>query len=268
MFEMMIHRWLRVPYTLHVRELRAVKNPRATLLFIHGIGSTGAEWDEVIKQLPDDVALLTIDLLGFGESPRPSWATYNANTQAKSVIATLVRAGIGRKLIIIGHSLGALVAVEVARRYPIIVQSLILCSPPFYKPDDDSPLLNADEALRRIYGGVEGREAALVKLSAIAVRFKLVNAAFNVTSDNVDTYIATLRSTIINQTTLEDAKKIKKPITIIYGSLDPFVIDRNIKELAAVNPHVTRAKILIGHEIIGRYVPAVVREITKHVANK
>lgn len=265
MFSTFIHRWLRVPYTLHVRELRRVKKPRATLLFIHGIGSTGAEWDKVIEKLPEDVSLMTIDLLGFGESPRPSWAKYNANTQAKSVVATLVRSGIRRKLIIVGHSLGALVAVEVAKRYPLAVKSLILCSPPFYKTDDLNPLLNADEILRRIYAQVEGRAEALVKFSTLATKLKLVNAAFNVTDDNVDSYIATLQSTIINQTTLDDAKGINKPMTIIYGSLDPFVIDKNIKELADTNPQVTRAKILIGHEIIGRYVPAVVREIMKRL---
>ena len=136
MIKRLFHQYLGVPYRLNIRELRKVKKPRATLLFIHGIGSSGAEWQEVIKHIPQDVSIVTIDLLGFGESPRPEWARYDASEQAKAVIATLLRNRVATRMVVVGHSLGALVAVEVARKYPLLVKSLVLCSPPFYAADE------------------------------------------------------------------------------------------------------------------------------------
>ena len=92
MLNTIIHRWLRVPYTLNIYANRRVKRPKATVLFLHGIGNSGAAWQEVIDRLPSDIRVISIDLLGFGKSSRPNHATYNATTQARAVIATLLRA--------------------------------------------------------------------------------------------------------------------------------------------------------------------------------
>lgn len=265
MFDTLIHRWLRVPYLLHVRTERDVKKPRATILFLHGIGSSAAEWEQVIEQLPDDVSIVAIDMLGFGKSPRPTWAKYNAREQARSVIATLLQVGFSRHLIVVGHSLGALVAVEVAKRYPLLVRSLVLCSPPFYRGEADSKWPTPDQMLKRLFQLAQDRQDNFVKLATFATRYKLVNPAFQVTAENVESYLATLRGSIMSQTAFEDAKVIKKPVTIIYGSLDPLVIDRNIKAVAAVNSKVKTSRALVGHEITGRYVPSVVRHIKSHI---
>ncbi|MGB3023365.1 MAG: alpha/beta fold hydrolase [Candidatus Saccharimonadales bacterium] len=267
MRDTVLHRYLRIPYRLHVRVARQVKKPQATLLFLHGIGSSGAEWRDVIDRLPDSVSILSIDLLGFGESPRPEWAKYSAHEQARSIVATLLTFAPKQQLVIVGHSLGALVAVEIATRYPLLVRSLVLCSPPFYNPDRDGRLPNADRVLQTLFSQVELREEDFVKLSRLATRYKLVNKAFNVTADNVASYIATLKSSIMSQTAFDDVRYIDKPITIIYGSLDPLVIDRNLKTIAKANSRVTLARILVGHEIMGRYVPAVVREIMKQISH-
>ena len=65
-------------------------------------------------------------MLGFGQSPRPQWAVYDAKTQARSVIATLLKLRFSTPLTIVGHSLGALVAIEMALRYPLLVKKLFL----------------------------------------------------------------------------------------------------------------------------------------------
>lgn len=265
MFDTLIHRWLRVPYRLHTHVERSIKKPRATILFLHGIGSSSAEWEKVINKLPEDVSIFAIDLLGFGESPRPSWAKYSAREQARSVIATLLRVGFSRNLIIVGHSLGALVAVEVAKRYPLLVRSLVLCSPPFYRADVNSKWPTSDQLLKNLFLLAQERQDNFLRFAEFATRYKLVNPAFQVTSDNVDSYLATLRGSIVSQTAFDDAKVIKKPTTIIYGSLDPLVIDRNIKSVAAANSYVKLSRHLLGHEISGRYIGVAVRHIIKHI---
>ncbi|MNR34937.1 hypothetical protein D3C85_1527470 [compost metagenome] len=75
--------------------------------------------------------------------------------------------------------------------------------------------------------------------------------------------MAALEACIINQTALDDAKQVNKPMTIIYGSLDPVVILANIKSLIRANPKAHLVSIIAGHEVKGRYVQAVVREIVK-----
>lgn len=262
----LLHRRFGIPYKLHIRTKRQSGFDRETILFLHGIGSSGDEWREVVKTLPDDVAIITIDLLGFGQSPRPEWARYDAREQARAVIATLLRRGVRRRLTIVGHSMGALVAVEVAKRYPLLVKSLVLCSPPFYNPDRDGRLPNADRVLQRLYAQVERRQAPFLKIAQFAIKHKLVNPAFSVTEETLPTYIQTLKGTIISQSAYDDVKTLRCPITIVYGSLDPFVIDKNLKSIAKANPRVTLAKILVGHEIIGRFVPAVSKVIHKHIA--
>lgn len=263
-----LHRFLKLPYRLNVQYVHRVKKPRATIVFLHGIGSSGAEWQDVVAHLPENISVVTIDLLGFGQSPKPEWARYDANEQARSVIATLLRQPITGRVTIVGHSLGALVAVEVAKRYPLLVSSLVLCSPPFYNPDRDGKLPNPDRILQNLFNQVERNQEYFLKFASVAIKYKLVNPAFSVTEENLPSYIQTLKSSIISQSAFDDIQTIKRPITIIYGSLDPLVIDRNLKEIAKANPNVTLSRILVGHEIIGRFVPAVVTQIKHHIEAK
>lgn len=262
MWNTITHRWLKIPYTLHVGMRHRAKKPRATVLFIHGIGTSSAAWTEVINELPDDLNVISIDLLGFGKSPRPAWAVYNAKTQARSVIATLVKLRLDSRLIIVGHSLGALVAVEVARRYPLIVKSLVLCSPPFYNERATRRILpNSERFLRRLYRMAQKHPDQVIKVSGIAHRYGLINKTFDLNNENVASYMSALEATIVNQTSLTDAKKLKKPMTILHGVFDPVVIRRNLRELEKANKRVKLKMILAGHEVQGRYVQSTVKTV-------
>jgi pimeloyl-ACP methyl ester carboxylesterase len=265
MLEHLIHRWLRIPYTLHSAVI-SPKKPVATVVFIHGIGNSSESWNEVIEALPDNVKVISVDLLGFGKSPRPSWATYNAFTQARSVVRTLLGLSLRGRVILVGHSLGALVAVETAQRYPVLVKSLILCSPPFYDAES-SGLIKSDQLLTKLYRRIQAHPEEFVKLSALAMKYKLTNRAFNVTDENVDTYMHTLEAAIINQTSLDDAIRLKKPMTIFHGALDPLVIKRNLKQLVAVNPraHLITLK-TSSHEVGKRYAISLTNEIARQIA--
>lgn len=264
MLDTVLHRWLRIPYVLNVRHLKRPKKPRATLLFVHGLGNTGNAWDEVIKKLPKDIRVISIDLLGFGDSPSPSWAMYDAKTQARSVLATLVKLRIATPLIIVGHSMGSLVAIEVAKRYPLVIDRLILCSPPLYD-NRKQKLLRTDDLLRQLYKIAEQNTDKFVQLAAFVMKYKLINQTFNVTEDNVDSYMAALSAMIINQDSLQDAYAISVPTTILHGALDPFVITKNLTRLGRANPNITLKRVMSGHEIKGLFVGAVSRTIIKQL---
>ncbi len=270
MFDSIIHRWMRVPYTLNVRYSQKPKKPRATILFIHGIGNSGDAWNAVIERLPKDIRIITIDLLGFGDSARPKWAVYNAKLQANAVLATYLKLRITSQVIVVGHSLGALVAIEMARRYPMLIDSLILCSPPLYDTSDkkNSILPRSDKLLRQMYKSAQQRPEGFVKLSAFAMKYKLINDSFNVTAENVDSYMNALESMVINQTSFDDAYILKTKTRILRGTLDPFIVTRNLRKLIKSNKNIEMTSIVAGHEVRGLFVPAVVKAIKDYLPNK
>ncbi len=257
------HRYLKIPYTLNTYEFQSPKKPRATYVLIHGIGNTLHAWTELAALLPNDIRIIGIDLLGFGDSPRPDWAVYDAKTQARSVGVTLLGLGLRQQPIIVGHSLGALVAVAVAKRYPLLPKKLILCSPPFYKPLENKKFVTSpDDLLRTIYGIAKKHPEQLEQLSPLAVKLGLANKALNITRDNVPSYIAALESSIINQTALQDVSQLRLPIDIYYGAFDPVVIKKHITTLAKTHENVTVTRLNAGHEILGNYVKVLSSKLT------
>lgn len=258
------HHYLGVPFTLHVYRQSTVKNARATLVFLHGLGNSGRTWDEVAMRLPDDVNLVIVDLLGFGDSPQPNWAVYDARTQARSLAKTLLANGVLGRVVLVGHSMGSLVAVEFAKRFPALVDALILCSPPLYSidPHDDKKLFTQrDMQLKRLYEFAMRKPNNLRTIAKIAKRSKLMNPDFDVHALNMDTYIAALRANILDQTTTHDIIRLKKPVRIIYGTFDPFIVSQNIKRAKTESSYVKVTKFFGGHEIIGSYIDHIVSAI-------
>ena len=250
-----VHHYLRVPYTLHTKQYQNPKKPRATFVFVHGIGNTLHSWDEVIALMPKDVRIIAVDLLGFGKSPKPTWAMYNAKTQARSLGITLLGRRIAQQPIIVGHSLGALVSVDVAKRYSLLPSRLVLCSPPFYSPEVvGKGLKSSDDMLREIYRVARKYPDKLSKYAPLAVKLGLANKTLSITEDNVPSYLAALEASIINQTSLEDVARLKIPIDIFYGAFDPVVIKKHITKLAKENDNIIATRLMAGHEIVGGYV--------------
>jgi pimeloyl-ACP methyl ester carboxylesterase len=273
MLDIIAHRWLHIPYTLHAHVDQKPKKPVATVLFIHGIGNSGAAWDSVVDKLPNNIHVISIDLLGFGNSPRPSWAIYNAKTQARSVLATLLKLQAKQPLIVVGHSLGALVAVELARRYPLMIRSLVLASPPFYRVATDTPgqLPGTDRMRREIYKLIKNRPDQLIQITNLALKLGLLNKAFSLTIENAPIYMNAFEASILNQTSLQDAEDLKLPIRILYGRLDPVIVARNLTRLARKNKHVRIIPIIASHEVIGVYankVADVVNEVVSETVGK
>lgn len=262
MFDTLLHKYLKLPYLLHVDIDRKVAKPVATVLLLHGIGNSSASWDEVVKKLPKNVRVISVDLLGFGKSPSPRWLKYSTTAQAQSIAATLLSMGITQKLIIVGHSMGSLVAVELARRYSPFVESLVLCSPPFYTDVERKTILpDPNVVLKRFYRLIEKYPNNIVDAAPLAAKLNIVGKAFNVTSENVDIYVAALKSSIINQTAMNDVKKLHIPIQMLHGVIDPVVIKQNLDDVVKVNKQAKLSVILAGHELMGAYIPAVVKAV-------
>ena len=267
MIEKVIRKWLNIPYLLHVhhRHWPKKRHARATVVFLHGLGNSGAAWDKVIQGAPSDVRILSVDLLGFGNSPHPKYMQYDAQIQARAVAHTLLRQLPSSKVIFVGHSMGALVAVELAKRYPYLVSGLILCSPPFYRPDAErSPA--RQQGLNKLYRIIHTHPEEFVRISNLAKKYKITNSSFVLDARNVKSYMGALESSIINQTSFTDALSLKQPTTIIHGRLDPVVVKKNLTYIAKHNEHIELRVINAAHEIRTKtYVTEVLNTLHKYL---
>lgn len=271
MLDRLIHRWLRVPYTLHVRQLQSPKKPRATVVLIHGIGSSSLMWRRLAETgiIEKDIRVLAVDLLGFGASPRPHWKVYDVATQTKSLAATLLAKKITGPVVLVGHSLGALVAVNYASSLPnILVKSLILCSPPLYNSEEASGL--TERQLRAVYRKIIATpELGKAIASDLAQKYRLINPGFQVDESNLPIFLDTLDAAIINQKSLQQIAKLKQPIDIFYGQFDPVVVTKNLKRLAR-RKSITLTKLLTSsHEIDARYakiIAGAINQRARHIA--
>lgn len=85
-----------------------------TLAFIHGWGCNRNDFDPLMSFLPKEYRVLAVDLAEHGgsRSARDDWSIEEF---ARDVIAVLDAEGVSR-CVVVGHSLGGAVAVEVARQ--------------------------------------------------------------------------------------------------------------------------------------------------------
>lgn len=254
MIETVIHKWLRVPHILHVGNDIRPRDPKVTVVFVHGLANSHLMWKPLIKRVSGaHTRVVTVDLLGFGNSPKPEWQTYSATVHAQSLKMTLRSLHITGPVIIVGHSLGSLVAVQYAGLYPRHVQSLILCSPPFYRPPKDRTnkvlLPQAEDVYRKLYSYSRNKTELAKKMATVIKKARLLDPSFTVDDDTLPAIVSSLEMSIENQTSLQDAEKLTLPIHVIYGKLDPFIIKRNIRQLESKLPNATLETVIAGHEI-------------------
>ena len=106
-------------------------------LLVHGITGWWRTWWRVGPALADrGWRVIAVDLLGHGTSPRIDGVA-TAESWAADVLATLQELGIAGVDALIGHSLGAAVAMEVLDRQPELARRAVLEDPPGQTRADD-----------------------------------------------------------------------------------------------------------------------------------
>ncbi len=116
-----------------------------TLLLLHGNGSMIQDFDTsgLIETLAARYHTIVFDRPGYGHSTRPRGRTWTPRAQAELIHKALQQLGIERPMVV-GHSWGTLVALELALLYPAEIKSLVLLSG-YYFPTlrPDVPMLAA-----------------------------------------------------------------------------------------------------------------------------
>ena len=98
------------------------------IVFIPGLGGTTRYLSGGIGPLAENYRIVLVDLLGFGASPKP-WTRYSVERHVAALHDALISFG---PITLVGHSLGALLAVAYAARFADQVTNIVLIGMPYF----------------------------------------------------------------------------------------------------------------------------------------
>ncbi len=122
-------------YDLAVRIDTMADGPVVVLL--HGLNSDATDWQPVIDDFPMDYRIVALDLMGYGESPKPMDIDYSPADHVAAIHNTLSKLDLQEPFLLVGYSLGGDIALNYAATYPEQVRRLFLLSAPFYLPAEE-----------------------------------------------------------------------------------------------------------------------------------
>lgn len=272
MLDKLVHKTLNVPYRLNVSIDHGPRDPKKvtkTVVMLHGIGAKGEMWRSIIDKVNiKNTRFIALDLLGFGKSPKPDWLDYRLNDNVRAIERTLYYIDADQPDVLVGHSLGSLVAVEYAKNNSPDVSNVILVSPPFYKQSDGSVKTLADKFYDNVYHYAFDKTDRKVVGNVARLHQKMFAKNFDPTSVDTQAFRNTLMAGVLDHDVFDDAKTLKQPTQILFGRYDPVVIKANLSELVKANPNVKMSTVAAGHEIIGVMSKAVVGAIDKALQDR
>ncbi|HKP07167.1 MAG TPA: alpha/beta hydrolase [Microbacterium sp.] len=95
-------------------------------VLIHGIGMGRTVFADLERHLGDG-EVVAFDLPGYGEAPEPRRVL--TIERSADLVAAYLRSRVRTPAVVIGHSMGAQIALEVAARHPAVVDRIVLIGP-------------------------------------------------------------------------------------------------------------------------------------------
>ncbi|MCS5695879.1 alpha/beta hydrolase [Desulfofundulus thermocisternus] len=104
-------------------EMPKDKEPKQTILFVHGAGGSHRHWLYQLNGLKENYMVLAVDLPGHGQSQGEA---YDNITAYRQFINAFTEKLIGHRFILAGHSMGGAITLDFARSYPEKLAGMIL----------------------------------------------------------------------------------------------------------------------------------------------
>nr|WP_315147754.1 alpha/beta hydrolase [uncultured Flavobacterium sp.] len=117
------------------------------IVLLHGFLENQTMWQDLVPALSKKFRVITLDLLGHGESGCLGYV-HSMEDNAAVVRTVLSKVGI-RKAIFVGHSMGGYVALAYAEMYPDKVKGLVLMNSTS-KADSEEKKANRDRAIKAV----------------------------------------------------------------------------------------------------------------------
>lgn len=202
------------------------------VILLHGIASSSATFDLVVPLLRDNHRVISIDLLGFGQSPAPATASYTLEEHVVAVARTIRSLKLSGRATLVGHSLGSLIAARYAAENPSALSHLILVSPPVYLPGKTvlDPLERFQmEAYRMLQNYMRTNRVFTEAAARAASLLVPMKGGLEVTQKNWRAISLSLENCIETQTAVTDLAQVKIPVDAIWGTRDPFMAPAGLR---------------------------------------
>ncbi len=210
----------------------------STWVLLHGLAGSSRYFTGRADAVADR-RLVSVDLLGFGRSPKPN-TTYSLDLHARLVEDAVDTAKIGARPLLVGHSFGAVVALALATRRPDAYRGVVLLDLPMFTDREDAAIRLT--RLSSMYGGMVRRDP-WTRLSCAyhdAFRVPALSPLFGVPQDvYMDGTLHTWRSL---ESTLNDAllatdvgalaRTARVPLLFLHGASDDIAAPERARVLA------------------------------------
>ncbi len=224
------------------------------ILLLHGLLGSNRYWGGAFDRLANRGQLLAPDLLGFGASPRPL-SGYGPDEHGRALIGSLRELHVSERPLVVGHSLGALLAIWMACNHPDEVRGVVAFGPPLFRDPQHARRQFAQlNGLERLFA-LENRAATWVAKTACrnlcGARPRLAAGLFSMMRPDLPypmaedatrhswvSYSETVRRVILAAEGAKWLASARPPVVIVAGSQDRYMDLGFLSELSDRHPHV------------------------------
>ena len=241
-----------------------------TIVLLHGFLEERSMWDVFASELSETHNVICVDLLGQGESDCLGYI-HSMTDHAEAVKHVLDAEEIGQ-CVVVGHSMGGYVALELANLYPNMISKLVLFHSTAYADSEEKkadrqrvidlaqrnkdvfikavvPTLFAEDSLAKL-------SAEISKVCEIASRFTLQGV------------VANIRGMMEREARVDVLESGAFPKLIIHGKLDAVIPNSDMLEQSRLNNNIT-LKVFEGIGHMGHLeAPEACLEVLKEFASK
>lgn len=118
---------LKLFYSLHGE----ASNP--PFLLVHGWTCDSTDWSFTIPALSQKYYVITFDLRGHGHSSAPESASYTIKDFTDDAVAILQHLNLTKDVLVMGHSMGGIVASCLTGLHPSLFRGLVVIDPPYWR---------------------------------------------------------------------------------------------------------------------------------------
>lgn len=193
------------------------------LVLIHGMCSASWSWKEQVERLAPEFTCVAYDRRGHSRSEQGS-EDHSDRTHTEDLAAFIEALGLDRP-VLVGASSGAVIAVEMMRRYPTLIRGAVLMEPPLFSVDPDA----AQQLIGEMVPVLQGAHANGGEPAALDVFFQMVCGRYwedvddtrrKQTLDNAHLLFPTLEREAADIATA-DLASIDLPALVISGTTSP-----------------------------------------------
>ena len=196
------------------------------LVLLHGLTGSLNYWKRELESITKTHSLLLIDLLGFGDSPKPK-SNYALSIQLAAVELILKKERFNNgKTSIAGHSMGAIISLALLEKQPNWFKSGIFISIPVYKDAKEfKKVMSTHSFVDRISSSKFSKYICMIHPIFMSRAFKPDNLTDDVYEDAKKhhwmSYYYSLTEVILKTDLYAVARKIKdKDVLFIHGEKD------------------------------------------------